>query len=476
MTGFLDRLLHADKSRPLDIDAAAIMLGTTPGLLAEFERSYHANILDRKNAPTGPLGPDAKTVVESRSGHDLSDEALALDARIVRELLADTSIIRYDGERLTAAPSLAPVPESYVTEADVDVLEPGERPQLAGELIHRQIDAVNYPLLLDMWRRATDLKRSARQRREAYGMFRTGLDLLDLDPVMYRMLDLNPASMGRWLPALVKANEGRGFFRIPKTTIARAPMTLLQLSRVDYESLTPATLDVVDSWAQAAFGLNPDDSYFIKTGTFSSKYDYRNAHVTGPHEVAQIGEYLLYIQSQAVGMAGPLNEPAMYGVSTTNEMAVREHIPDRLGLPTIYMGLPLRCEYRCFIDCDTDELLGIHPYWDPEVMNKRFRDAPDASNPHMRHDAVTYAMREPSLMREYEATKSLVAAHVKELLTGLDLAGQWSLDIMRDGDEYWLIDMAPAERSAYYRQAVPKAKRRPMMENWIPELEGNNGL
>ena len=76
MTGFLDRLLHADKSRPSDIDAAAAMRGTTPGLLAEFERSYHANILDRKNAPTGPLGPDAKTVVESRSGHDLSDEAL----------------------------------------------------------------------------------------------------------------------------------------------------------------------------------------------------------------------------------------------------------------------------------------------------------------------------------------------------------------------------------------------------------------
>lgn len=216
MTGFLDRLLHADKSRPLDIDAAAAMLSTTPGLLREFERSYHANILDRKNAPTGPLGPDAKTVVESRSGHGLSDEALALDARIVRELLADTSVIRFDGERLTATPSLAPVPEKYVTEADVNALQPGERPQLAGELIHRQIDTVNYPLLLDMWRHATDPKRSARQRREAYGMFRTGLDLLDLDPVMYRMLDLNPASMGRWLPALVKANEGRGFFRIPE--------------------------------------------------------------------------------------------------------------------------------------------------------------------------------------------------------------------------------------------------------------------
>lgn len=56
MTGFLDRLLHADKSRPLDIDAAAAMLRTTPGLLREFERSYHANVLDRKNAPHGTIG------------------------------------------------------------------------------------------------------------------------------------------------------------------------------------------------------------------------------------------------------------------------------------------------------------------------------------------------------------------------------------------------------------------------------------
>ena len=132
MTGFLDRLLHADKPQPLDVDTAAAMLSTTPGLLREFERSYHANVLDRKNAPTGPLGPDAKTVVESRSGHGLSDEALALDARIVRELLSDTGVIRFDGERLTTIPALAPVPEKYVTESDVNALQTGERPQLAG--------------------------------------------------------------------------------------------------------------------------------------------------------------------------------------------------------------------------------------------------------------------------------------------------------------------------------------------------------
>lgn len=164
-----------------------------------------------------------------------------------------------------------------------------------------------------------------------------------------------------------------------------------------------------------------------------------------------------------------LDRPVDYGVNLTGM-----RFPDRLGLPTIYMGLPLRCEYRCFIDCDTDELLGIHPYWDPEVMNKRFRDAPDASNPHMRHDAVTYAMREPSLMREYGESKDLVAAYVRELLPGLGLAGQWSLDIMRDGDDCWLIDMAPAERSTFYERTVPKGKRRPMVENWMPELEGEH--
>ncbi len=60
------------------------MLRTTPGLLREFERSYHANVLDRKNAPTGPFGSDARSVIASRSGHELSDAALSLDARIVR--------------------------------------------------------------------------------------------------------------------------------------------------------------------------------------------------------------------------------------------------------------------------------------------------------------------------------------------------------------------------------------------------------
>lgn len=51
-----------------------------------------------------------------------------------------------------------------------------------------------------------------------------------------------------------------------------------------------------------------------------------------------------------------------------------------------------------------------------------------------------------------------------------DTAGCWS----DANGTLWLIDMAPAERSTFYEQAVPKGKRRPMMENWIPELGGKH--
>ena len=52
------------------------------------------------------------------------------------------------------------------------------------------------------------------------------------------------------------------------------------------------------------------------------------------------------------------------------------------------------------------------------------------------------------------------------------LSGQWSIDIMQNGEDFWLIDMALAENSAYYSEAVPKALRHPSEENWIPMLDG----
>lgn len=57
---------------------------------------------------------------------------------------------------------------------------------------------------------------------------------------------------------------------------------------------------------------------------------------------------------------------------------------------------------------------------------------------------------------------------MRDLIPDVDLPGQWSLDIMQNGDDFWLIDMALAANSAFsdkmpIRFTIPE-------ENWIPKL------
>ena len=306
------------------------------------------------------------------------------------------------------------------------------------------------------------------KKRLLYFSFRQGLDILDLDPVLYEMLSLNPNSMSFWLPSISKACREYGFFKIPETKIAKVPITLLQLTRLDYNSLTPSTLKIVDDWAMRVFDLDVNKTYFIKTGTYSSKFDFRNAKVTGEKEVRELGEYLLFIHFQANMMAGPLSSPSIYGASTTNEWVVREFIEDKENNPCIYKGLPLHTEYRVFVDFDADEVLGYAPYWEPEMMLKRFSEGAETS-PHHYHDYVIYKTHEDTLMSRYHENIDKVVEHIREMLPAVVLEGQWSIDIMQNGDDFWLIDMALAENSAL-RECVPPQKLKHYPENWIPKL------
>jgi hypothetical protein len=311
--------------------------------------------------------------------------------------------------------------------------------------------------------------KTERRRRDFYNVFRQGLDMLDLDPITYMILGKNKNSMGYWLPKIAPAVWEEGFFKIPDTTIAKVPLSLLQLSRLDYFSLTPTTLKITDDWAMKVFDLDVTKTYFIKNGIFSSKFDFRNAKVTGEKEVRELGEYLLYIQFQASSMAHSMNFPVIYGVATTNEWVVREFIEDTENNPTIYKGLPLRTEYRVFVDFDTVEVLCIVPYWEPETMKNRFANMDDASSPHQRHDYVIYKMHEEKLMKRYEENKETVLAHITEVIGKTNLEGQWSIDIMQNGDDFWLIDMATASTSAF-KEKIPAGLLRPASEDWIPRI------
>ena len=55
------------------------------------------------------------------------------------------------------------------------------------------------------------------------------------------------------------------------------------------------------------------------------------------------------------------------------------------------------------------------------------------------------------------------------LVPDVELSGQWSIDIMMNGNDFYIIDMGLAENSAFYN-SVPIEKRRVTQENWLPDL------
>lgn len=459
------------KKMALTKDAIADLLKVSPEALASFEASYQTGILDNGPATDNFFELNAKQASSARAPGKLTPELKALNDRIIDELLGEAHILEYDGETITLRgfqPSLTDG-RSLVTKEEVMAIPEDIRPQLTGHMVKCCLDPRDTsPSIIAAyakWRKETDPKKKA----FLYGHFRQGLDILDLDGLAYEMLGTNPNAMGNWLPAIVDAVGQSGFFKIPKTKVMKVPLTVLQLSRLDYGGLTPGTMDIVDRFCFQAFGLDESKDYFIKTGTFSSKYDFRNAKVTGAKEVRELGEYLLFIQNQAVMMAGPLTNPCIYGVSTTNEWVVREFIHDTENNPCIYKGLPLHTEYRVFVDADEKTVLGMAPYWNPEVMEQRFGHEPDAASPHNVHDYIVYKAHEDTLMFRYHANEAKVLNEIRRLLPFLNLPGQWSIDVMQNGDDFWIIDMALAENSAL-KECVPAGLLRHREENWLPAI------
>ncbi len=460
-----------------DIDKIAALVGMDREAYTEFEKAYKDLALDMVSDDIfGVSAKQMKDILKDKEQEGLSQETLqaleALKERIVDDLLAQTSVIRvrdgnvsYDTYITQKSDETTPVSKEDV----FSIIPPwhGLRPQLTGTAMQRDLKGMAATIVLEMYAKWKNPV-TPQSGMTAYNMFRQGLDIQDLDPILYAMLGTNPNSMGYWLPKIAPAVKAGGFFKIPDTSVVKVPMTLLQMTRLDYNILTQSTRDIANKFCMKAFDLDENKEYFIKTGTYSSKFDFRNAHVHGAKEVKEIGEYLLFIQNQAVMMAGPLSTPCIYGVSTTNEWVVRDYIsPSDPEIPCIYKGLPLRTEYRVFADFDTGHILGIAPYWEPEMMKKRFRDGQDASSPHMKHDYVIIKKHEDALMKQFEANKDRILIEAEKLLSDTDIPGQWSIDIMQDGEGFYLIDMALAANSAL-KEYIPKGLLRPVKEEWLP--------
>ena len=205
--------------------------------------------------------------------------------------------------------------------------------------------------------------------------------------------------------------------------------------------------------------------YYYGKQSLSHVPEFRNAHIHDPKEINEMGEYFLFLNHLTCSMASPLNNTCFYGANTTNEWVLREYIKDKEHNPTIYNGLPLHTEYRVFVDFDADEVLGISPYWRADVMKGKFKNA---STPQERHDYVIYQMHEDILQSRYDDSARMILEEIKKILPAVELVGQWSIDVMRNGDDYYIIDMALAENSAL-NDCVPRNKLRAYPQQWLPE-------
>ena len=100
-----------------------------------------------------------------------------------------------------------------VTKEEILSLDKDLRPQLTGSMMCREIQDEAYPLILSVYADYVKEK-NPKKKQFLYGMFRQGLEIHDLDEIMYRMLDRNPNSMGNWFPQLAEAITEHPFFKI----------------------------------------------------------------------------------------------------------------------------------------------------------------------------------------------------------------------------------------------------------------------
>lgn len=258
----------------------------------------------------------------------------------------------------------------------------------------------------------------------------------DLTMSLYDEFSKNPNSIGNWFPEVTKAVEKTdGSFKLPSTKIWKLPIEVAQFLRVEYQDTTEASKRLFNKMIYKVFGLSNDKEYFIKTGTFSSKFEFRNAHIA-KGEADEMGEYFQVVNNFAMTV----------GAGHSVEVCIRDYIEDVEGNPTIYSGMPLRTEFRAFVDFDKNEIIGVVPYWNPLVMKRAFSSEYAPST--IKRDYKTYCDHENKMMNEYNEWLGEVKSGLKVLIPHVELSGRYSVDIMKNGKDLYLIDMATMESSA----------------------------
>lgn len=258
-------LFSKKESQKLSNQELADLLKIHPEELERFESAYQ-KFLDIPDLTDNLMDRNVKQSAAPKDVEQMKHIPEEMVERIVQELLDGTAYYKYEDGQATAGVCHVDVVQP-VTLDEIQKVPEGYRPQLTGSMIKRDIPDDASQLVLYSYKRYLEEKK----KLMAYQTFRVGLDTMDLDPLLYEMLGMNRNSMGHWLPALVEAVKQQEFFKIPNTTIIKVPLPLLQLSRLEYGSLTPTTLKIVDRYCQEIFQLDENREYFVKNRYFFFK-------------------------------------------------------------------------------------------------------------------------------------------------------------------------------------------------------------
>lgn len=239
----------------------------------------------------------------------------------------------------------------------------------------------------------------------------------------------NPENMSYWLPKIFDKFNKQSVLQIPDTKIVK--LSKEQWEWLTSDRYTPESIEKFDAELKSEINefLEFGD-LFMKTGVFSNKFNYTDTQI---NKEDTIGEKFLNMFYQSM----------VFGAANTAEVVVRINVPNVENRTTIYEGMPLRTEFRVFYDFDEKKIVGVSNYWHPELMESRLQD----------EDLSGYLKEKDTIVNEYNALKGTVANQVALALSDVtDLTGRWSVDVMKNGEEFWLIDMARMEVSALVSQ------------------------
>lgn len=176
-------------------------------------------------------------------------------------------------------------------------------------------------------------------------------------------------------------------------------------------------------------------SLFIKNATFSNKFKFSDCHFEN-FVNSLFTAYEIISKIENINYSGLL-----VGAEGFNELVFREYIEPVINLGTIYDGMVLRPEFRVFYDFDKHKVLYTINYWDYQYCKDYLNEK----------DKEVFAKAESKLNNYFDKYVSEVDNLVSEHMTNAWLEGMWSIDIMMNAEgDFYLIDMALAEHSAYW--------------------------